>query len=428
MLLGGSPPRLLTLNARAAESVRGWLNDEPVPDDPTAGRLARRLLDAGLVHPHPPAGVHSSADVTLVVPVKDNPAGTAQLLDATRDLARRIVVDDGSADPLPRATIRHDRPRGAAAARNTGWRLASTELVAFLDSDITPEPGWLEAILPQFGDPQVVAVAPRVRSQRTGWSPAERYEADFSRLDMGDGPAPVRPLSRVSYVPTAALVVRRSALADVAGFDEELRFGEDVDLVWRLLASGGTVRYEPTVTVWHTPRRTLRAWLRQRFDYGTSAAPLSHRHFGDLTCALLTRWNTVVWSLVAAGKPLPAVAVAAGDAMRLVRGLDGLPPREALGLVARRQVVVARMVAEAMRRGWWPLALLSRNGRRLLSASVALKIWDVTRARRKVDPAAQLLALADDLAYSAGVWAGCFRHRTLAPLIPRIVDEARTLR
>ena len=46
-------------------------------------------------------------------------------------------------------------------------------------------------------------------------------------------------MTKVSYVPTAALLVRRAALDSVtpgggAVFDPALRYGEDVDLVWRL--------------------------------------------------------------------------------------------------------------------------------------------------------------------------------------------------
>ena len=63
-------------------------------------------------------------------------------------------------------------------------------------------------------------------------------------------PGLVRPLSRIPYVPSAALVVRRAALPDEL-FDPALRGGEDVDLVWRLVQAGWDVRYEPAATVGH---------------------------------------------------------------------------------------------------------------------------------------------------------------------------------
>jgi hypothetical protein len=68
-------------------------------------------------------------------------------------------------------------------------------------------------------------------------------------------------------------------------------------------------------------------------------------------------------------------------------------------------------VAQAVTRAWLPLvgvaALRSRTARRVLAASL------VVRGRPP-------LRLLDDAAYCAGVWTGCWRARTLAPLRPRL--------
>lgn len=419
VLLGGSPLRLLTLSTAGATLLEDWITGHPVCENRRDGLLARRLLDAGLLHPAPGATPGPVPEVTLVVPVKDNPDGLARLLTATQDLPARVVVDDGSTAPLLQADIRHHTPAGPAAARNTGWRLVDTDLVAFLDSDTLPEPGWLEPILPLFADPQVVAVAPRIRSL-TGDGPIARYETDRSSLDLGTHPAPVRPMSRIGYVPSAALVVRRSALTAAGGFDETLRFGEDVDLVWRLLAAGATVRYQPASVVWHQPRPTLRSWLRQRYDYGTSAAPLATRHPDLLHCARLSPPSAAAWALTAAGHPMPGVAIAAISTGLLPRKLRhrGLPTSGALGLAARGHLAAGRQLAEATRRTWWPLALLTPRGRLALLASLLPCLTEALTRRHGLRWTA--LRIADDLAYGAGVWTGCARHHTLKPLLPQL--------
>ena len=51
-----------------------------------------------------------------------------------------------------------------------------------------------------------------------------------------------------------------------------------MDLIWRLVDAGWRVRYDPRVVVAHDDGRRL----VKRFHYGTSAAPLSHRHPGRL--------------------------------------------------------------------------------------------------------------------------------------------------
>ncbi|MFC4000515.1 mycofactocin biosynthesis glycosyltransferase MftF [Prauserella oleivorans] len=415
LLIGGSPLRLVRLGAAGSRLLARWLDGEALSDSPGELRLARKLVDAGLVHPQPPPGP-KPADVTLVVPVKDNAEGVRRLVEATPEVGARIVVDDGSRESPPGASVRHPHPLGPAAARNAGWRRAETDLVAFLDADTVPEPGWLDALLPHFGDPAVVAVAPRVRSAARPGS-VGAYERTRSALDLGARPAPVRPMSRVSYVPSAALVVRRSALSAVDGFDPDLRFGEDVDLVWRLLEIGA-VRYEPAAVVVHEPRATVRSWLRQRFDYGTSAAPLSARHPGRLGPARLSAWVALAWVLLAAGRPLAGAVLAAGGAASLTRRLRDIPAAESLRLAARGQLGGGRLLTEAVRRAWWPLLLPTRRGRRVLAAAFAPC---AVRALGR-PPAWLALRILDDLAYCAGVWAGCVRHRTAAPLLPRFTE------
>ncbi|GAA5121077.1 mycofactocin biosynthesis glycosyltransferase MftF [Haloechinothrix salitolerans] len=421
VVLGGSPTRLLRLTTRGAALLDRWCAGEPIGTDPHETALARRLLDTGLLHPVPRPGRYTSADVTVVVPVKDNPDGVARLRAATGDLAT-IVVDDGSTAPFLGATVRHRTPAGPAAARNTGWQHATTDLVAFLDADTLPEPGWLDRTLGLFDDPDVAAVAPRVRGL-PGASPIARYEADHSALDLGPHPATVRPMSRVSYVPTAALIIRRTALAAFGGFDERLRYGEDVDLIWRLIAAGHTIRYQPEATVWHQPRPTLRAWLRQRHDYGTSAAPLATRHPGLLACARASRWTLAGAALTAAGRPGLGLTIAAASTAALPRTLrrKGVSARAALTLTGQGQLSAATILAAAVRRGWWPLLLPTKRGRRILAASLLPCLTETVTHHK--GPRWLALRIADDLAYSTGVIAGCARHRTMAPLLPQSTER-----
>src|SRR5262249_58443435 len=82
-----------------------------------------------------------------------------------------LVVDDGSADlgavadaaaAHGAALVRRPVNGGPGAARNTGLLGVTTELVAFLDSDCVPEPGWIERLGAPPAHPAVAAAAPRV--------------------------------------------------------------------------------------------------------------------------------------------------------------------------------------------------------------------------------------------------------------------------
>jgi mycofactocin glycosyltransferase len=67
VLFGGSPPRLMRLSAAGVRVLR-QLRCEPV-GSADGGRLARRLTDAGLAHPRPPA-LREAPHVTVVIPAR----------------------------------------------------------------------------------------------------------------------------------------------------------------------------------------------------------------------------------------------------------------------------------------------------------------------------------------------------------------------
>ncbi|MGK5112423.1 mycofactocin biosynthesis glycosyltransferase MftF, partial [Geodermatophilus sp. CPCC 205506] len=369
-LLGGSPLRLLRLLPRARDLLRG---DRLVVGDAATAALAARLLDAGLAHPEPAAA--ASADLTVVVPVKDRPAELDRLLGALRaDPATAavpvVVVDDGSADPAAvcatagrhgARVLRHDVSRGPAAARNAGLAAAGTDLVAFLDSDCVPRPGWAGVLAGHTADPRLALVAPRItalESAAGGW--VERYEAAVSALDMGRHPARVAAGTAVSYVPSAALLARRGALG--TGFDESMRVAEDVDLVWRLTVAGWRVRYEPAAAVAHEHPATTREWLRRRAFYGTGAAQLAARHGAAVAPVVVSPSTAAACALLLSGRR-PAVLAAGGVlavtagrlARRLARPGQRAPAGLAAVLVLRGSAAAGRTLARSATRHHWPL-------------------------------------------------------------------------
>ena len=397
VLIGGSPLKLFRLTDAGSRVVDLIEAGHAVAES----GLVTSLLDAGAVHPvGAPSGRFTPSDVTIVTPAFGPVANV-------RDDA--IIVDDGSDPPIPGAAVRLDRNRGPGAARNAGLEHVTTALVAFVDADVHLTDGWLDALLPHFDDDRVALVAPRVRSA-AGTSALDRYEAAHSPLDLGPRPGRVRAGSRISYVPAAAVVCRVDSIREIGGFDETLRFGEDVDLVWRLDESGLRARYEPESAVTHDPRPTWRAWFDQRVGYGSSAAPLSRRHPGALAPLRMSGWSVGAWASGVLVHPILGATIGAGSAAALVRKLDDVPPRAAFLLAWRGNLAAGGQIAAAIRRVWWPILLLpalrSRRARSgLLLAAIA--------ARHPI-------RVVDDVAYSVGIWRGVVRERTAAPLVPEI--------
>ncbi|MGF7235333.1 MAG: mycofactocin biosynthesis glycosyltransferase MftF [Frankia sp.] len=448
VVIGGSPPRLLKLSAAGIDVVRRLLDGETVRAcGAGAGAIARRLVAGGLAHPLPPAGGGPlPAEVTIAIPVRDRAADLATLLaaldrDGTSAAVHEVlVVDDGSADGsggvARRAgsrVLRHETPGGPGRARETALRAAATPVVAFLDSDVVPAVGWLDGLLAHLADPCVAAVAPRVPS-RPGPSARERYEHTHSPIDMGTRPAAARPGARLSYVPAAALVLRRELDGRPVGIDPSMRYGEDVDLVWRLAEAGWVIRYEPATTVTHRPRGSWPAWAAQRIDYGSSAAGLARRHPAPLRPLTGAGPTLATWLLAAAGQPVAASVVAGIVTGRLARrvarvGVEGPSvPLIAASFVARGHLHTAHAVADVVRRGWLPLVPLAfltgpraTRGWVLLAVTVlpALRDYRAERPDMGVVPYGAL-RLVDDAAYCVGVWRGCWAERTVRPLVPAV--------
>lgn len=199
--------------------------------------------------------------VSVVIPTRNRPQ---QLLRAvgsvcaqTREDLELLVVDDGSAadvGPVLAALgdarlrlLRHDRRRGACAARNTGIAAARGRLVALLDDDDEWRPEKLalqaarfEAAGEELG---LVYCGVEVVSEATGV---------VERRDVPHGaPVGYDDLLRSTFFGASAAMVRRECFAVVGGFDEALAGTQDRDM-WLRLAKRFRFDYVPdTLVRWY---------------------------------------------------------------------------------------------------------------------------------------------------------------------------------
>ena len=258
--------------------------------------------------PAAPGGV--VADCTVVVCTRGRAPSLRRCLDSVARLdpapAAVVVVDNGPEDPAVRELVGarpgvtyvpEPRP-GLDIARNTGWRSASTPLVAYTDDDVVVHPGWLGALAGGFDAPEVVAVTGLVLPASLETPAQQLFEQHWS-FNKGFAPRDFGPefyaATRARGAPAwevgagANMAFRRDFLARSGGFDERLDAGAagcsgDSEMWYRVLAEGLVCRYLPTAVCFHEHRRetsALRAQIRAYMRGHVTALLVQYARYGE---------------------------------------------------------------------------------------------------------------------------------------------------
>ncbi len=184
--------------------------------------------------------------VSVIIPTYNRaeylPDAIESVLAQTFNDCEIIVVDDGSIDDtqatlqpwITAGKIRYDSQtnQGVSAARNRGIQLAAGEYLAFLDSD---DVFVAEKLAKQVAILDADAGVGLVHNNFRRVDMAENLlaERDTSKLDGYIYPEMLLDWSVL--IPPSCVMLRAATLAETGGFDEAMRWGEDIDL-WRRVA------------------------------------------------------------------------------------------------------------------------------------------------------------------------------------------------
>jgi N-acetylglucosaminyl-diphospho-decaprenol L-rhamnosyltransferase len=231
--------------------------------------------------------------------------------DARAGLVDVWVVDNASSDGSPEmvarefpwATLRAlDENLGFGRAVNLVARESPGEWIAPANADIEVESGAIARLLARGrSNDRIGAVGPRLLLPDGGTQPSvQPFPTLTNALLLHSRLHKLSPAVRdrlclrtthqnqpgpVDWVTGAFLIVRRAAFDSVGGFDERhWMYAEDMDLCWRLRASGWEVWYEPAAEVRHV----------------VSAA--AREAFGD---ELEDRWLTATYAWMARRRGVP---------------------------------------------------------------------------------------------------------------------------
>jgi glycosyltransferase involved in cell wall biosynthesis len=222
--------------------------------------------------------------ITVIVPTYGRPGVAARLVRALQaqqlpdgEWFEVIVVDDGSPVPVeivdddgstPAVRLLRQARQGPAAARNAGLGAARGDLVAFIDDDCEPAPGWLAALRD---------AARRHPDCGLGGTVVNRLRhnpfAETSQLIVAFLCAYYRDPSTGRFFTSNNLAFPRRLLRAHGGFDATYTraAGEDRELCDRWVALGHRLVAVPDGVVLHAHPLTWRTFVRQHFDYGRGA-------------------------------------------------------------------------------------------------------------------------------------------------------------
>ncbi len=329
-----------------------------------------------------PAPSRGLPTVSVVLATRNRADSLARALDSLAgqdypaDHWEVIVVDDGSADHTPDVVRQradgsfpvplryaHQEPSNVAVARERGRLLAGHTLVALTDDDCTFPPDWLRRLTAPLADPAVGAAGgtDRAPAQRSAFCGAVDYA--FGSL-LGTGGVRGGNGRRVArFCPRGCnMVMRRSAVAQVGGFDPRFFNGEEIDLDYRLRHAGYRLAFAPACEVIHHRRATWRSLWRQIVGRGETRILLFRTHprrfepayLAPLAVGMLVPLLAVAAAISPAARPLLAAALTAYALLLAAGGLHALltrrRPREAL-LVPPVLAVVHAAYAAGLWRG-----------------------------------------------------------------------------
>ncbi|HEY8724882.1 MAG TPA: glycosyltransferase family 2 protein [Gaiellaceae bacterium] len=280
-------------------------------------------------------------DVTVVI---GNYEGAHLLPECLASLERQtsppvevIVVDAGSldgsravAESFGAQVVEMDN-RGLGALYNRGVASAASPFVMLLNNDVSLDERCLEILRDALANPARFAADPRQMSwdgtavvhARTTLTRGRMTRERFPGLHL-DALVDSKVESRTVSAHGAAMMVRRSMMLELGGFDESFFMDfEDLDLCWRAWLRGWESVYVPE------------AWLRHKVGAVTTSAILPRR-------LASSHHNLTRFAL----KCLPARAAAtvvAGEIMRLP--VHPGPIGRGLFAVAREAREIARLRA-----------------------------------------------------------------------------------
>jgi GT2 family glycosyltransferase len=237
------------------------------------------------------------ANLTVAIATLNRPTALARavqaLLDGELAPAEILIIDQGDAQQTEQVLshcereqviIRHQlqTKRGLAAARNLSFDLATYPIVAVTDDDCVADAKWVKALIQEFSAEEppdavtgrVLPLGPEVPGHYAVSSRTSTQQVDYQGKHI-----PWLVGTGANFAVKHEWVARVGYYSELLGAGTAGLAGEDIDLQYRLLRAGASIRYQPDAVIYHE-RQSQSRRTASRFGYG---------HGVGAFCALLLR-------------------------------------------------------------------------------------------------------------------------------------------
>lgn len=182
-------------------------------------------------------------------------------------------------------TLLRNEKFNAAAGRNIGINNSKGDIIAFIDGDAIPSKDWLKQITTTFGKTDAIGVGG-----------PDHLPGDSSTTARMIGYIMTSPLARggrfnpstqhttmdeekyVSHIPTCNLALKREIFTTVGLFDESFVKGQDLELNYRIIASGHKLLYSPKIRVVHHRKQFIKDFARQIYKWAKAKVAIIKKH------------------------------------------------------------------------------------------------------------------------------------------------------
>lgn len=228
---------------------------------------------------------------SIIVPVRNEAKLLANFLKSVKQLnyppkIEVIIADGRSIDNSKEVAFKYgakvvDNPKQTVGpGRNSAYKIAKGELIAFSDADCLVDKNWLENSLKYFSDPKLAGVGGPNFTPKNEPPFAQAVGFFLSQAIFSAGSIHGRNLPYIKEtksLPGCNSIYRKSVLDQVMPINESLLTCDDTEMNYRILDLGYRLLSVPDVFVWHYRRSTAERLWRQMYRWAIGRLQLGKK-------------------------------------------------------------------------------------------------------------------------------------------------------